>query len=66
MPAIKKDQQSQQPPVNLVQQPTQFSQNPDLTKANNKVPETEENDVLITDQRRPQFRSSENHVRRNF
>lgn len=70
MPEHINDHHSQQPPGNSVQQPVQYSSDPDLNKANILVPETEERDeegdLVITDQRRPQFRLSENYGRRNF
>lgn len=66
----KNDQYSQQPPGNSVRLLVQHSPDPDLNNANIIVPETEEwdeeVDVVITDQRRPQFRFSENYGRRNF
>ncbi len=66
MPEIKNDQHSQQLPGNSDQQPIQHSSDPDLNKMDIKMQEIEEWDEVITDQRRPQFRSSENNGRRNF
>ena len=62
----KNDQDSQQPAGSSVQQSIQHSSDSDLSEMNIKVQEIEEWDVVITDQRRPQFRSEENYRRRNF
>jgi hypothetical protein len=66
MPEIKNDQYSEQPPDNFGQQPTQLSSDSYLNEIDIKVQEIEEWDAVITDQRRPQFRSSENYGRRNY
>jgi len=62
----KNDQQSQQTSKNSVQQSTQPTSDSDLDKISIKVQEIEEWDVVIRDQRRPQFRCSENYGRRNY
>ena len=66
MPEIKNDQPSQQLPRNSNQQPTQHISEPDPNKMDIKVGEPDEWDAVITDQRRPQFRCSENYGRRNY
>ena len=66
MPEIKNDQKSQQPPGTSGRQTTQHSSDPGLNKMDIKLQETEEWDAVLTDERRPQFRYSENYGRRNF
>ncbi|HEY8689098.1 MAG TPA: hypothetical protein VIM07_07675 [Chitinophagaceae bacterium] len=61
----KNDQHPQQPADNSWQQSTQHPSDSDLDKSS-KVQEIEEGDVVIIDQRRPQFRYSENYGRRNY
>ena len=62
----KNDQHSQQPAANFVQQSTQNTSDSDPDKISVKEQEIEEWDEVITDQRRPQFRCSENYGRRNY
>ncbi|MDQ6843829.1 MAG: hypothetical protein M3Z92_05690 [Bacteroidota bacterium] len=62
----KNDQHSQQTSNNSDQQSTQHTSDSDPDKINIKTQEIEEWDVVMTDQRRPQFRSSENFRRRNY
>ncbi len=62
----KNDQTGQQTSNDLVQQSTQHTSDSSPDKANIKIPEIEECDKVITDQRRPQFRSGENYGRRNY
>jgi len=65
----KNDQHTQQPEGNSRLQSVQESSDSDLNTANIKkqeVHEIEELNVVITDQRRPQFRLSENYGRRNY
>lgn len=66
MTEIKNDQYSQQTVNDSGQQskPNNADSRPD--KMTIQAQEIEEWDVAITDQRRPQFRSSENYGRRNF
>jgi len=66
VPEIKNEQPSEQLPGNFGQQPTNLSSDPHLNEMDIKAQEIEEWDVVITDQRRPQFRSSENYGRRNY
>ena|ERR1017187_1769452 len=66
VPEIKNDQYSEQSPGNFSQQPTQLSSDSHLNEIDIKVQEIEEWDAVMTDQRRPQFRSSENYGRRNY
>lgn len=63
----KNDQKSQKTSNDSGQQLTQQPSDADLDKMNIKVEEIEEWDVVVTtDQRRPQFRYSENYGRRNY
>jgi len=66
MAEIKNDQYSQQPSGNPGRQSTQDTSDSNLDKISIKVQEIEEWDVVISNQRRPQFRSNENYGRRNF
>ena len=70
MPEYKNDQHSQEFLDNSVQILAQYKTDPSLIKADIIVPETEDGDekgdIVITDQRRPQFRFSENYRRRNY
>lgn len=60
MTGNKNEQQSQQTSSDSVQQSTHQPSNVNLDKMNIKVEEIEEWDVVVTDQRRPQFRYNEN------
>jgi len=62
----KNDQHNQQAVNNSGQQSTQHNADSTRDKMNIQVQEIEEWDVVIPDQRRPQFRSSENYGRRNY
>lgn len=64
----KNDQYCQQTSNDSIQQSTQQPSKVDQDKMNNKnkVEEIEEWDLVVTDQRRPQFRFSENFGRRNY
>jgi len=62
----KNDQLSQQTSNDSIQQTTQQTSDSDPDKINIEVEEIEEWDVVVTDQRRPQFRYSENYGRRNY
>ena len=63
----KNDQHSQQTNNDSVQQSTQQTPKLELDKMNIQVEEIEEWDVIVvSDQRRPQFRYSENYGRRNY
>ena len=62
----KIDQPSQQPCYNSGRQSTQHKADSPNDKITIQVQEIEEWDVVITDQRRPQFRADENYRRRNF
>lgn len=62
----KNDQHCQQTSNDSIQQPTQQPSNVNLDKMDIKVEEIEEWDVVVTDQRRPQFRYNENYGRRNY
>ena len=66
MAEIKNDQHCQQPAGNSGQQSIQHNSDSDHSEMNIKALEIEEWDVVITDQRRPQFRCSENYGRRNY
>jgi len=61
----KNDQHSQQTSNDSIQQSTQQTSDSDQDKINIEVEEIEEWDVVVTDQRRPQFRYNENYGRRN-
>jgi len=65
MTESKNDQHPRQPATNFVQQPTQPTYASDPDKISIQAQEIEEWDEVITDQRRPQFRCSENYGRRN-
>jgi hypothetical protein len=65
VPEIKNDQHIEQSSGNFGQQPTQLSSDSHLNEMDIKEQEIEEWDAVITDQRRPQFRSSENYGRRH-
>jgi len=60
MTQSKNDQQSQKTSNDSIQQSTQQPSDDNLDKMNIKVEEIEEWNVVVTDQRRPQFRYSEN------
>ena len=60
-----KDYRSQQSDNNLLQQPSQNTSSSQGDKLNITVEETEEWEVKIIEQRRPQFRASENYRRWN-
>jgi len=60
------DQYSQQTSNNSIQQSTQQTSDSDPDKINIEVEEIQEWDVEVTDQRRPQFRYSENYGRKNY
>ncbi|MDQ6905171.1 MAG: hypothetical protein M3139_19450 [Bacteroidota bacterium] len=62
----KNDQYSPQTNNNSNQQSTQPTSDSDPDKINDKFQEIEEWDVVVSDERRPQFRCSENYGRRNF
>ena len=62
----KNDQRSQQTSDNYIQQSIQQTSDTDPDKINIEVEEIEEYDVILSDQRRPQFRFSENYGRRNY
>jgi len=62
----KNDQHSQQTSNDSIQQSTQQTSDPDQDKIKIEVEEIEEWDVVVTDQRRPQFRYNENYGRRNY
>ena len=62
----KIDQPSQQPCYNSRRQSTQRNADLPRDKMTIQMQEIEEWDVVIPDQRRPQFRSDENYRRRNF
>jgi len=61
----KNDQHSQLTSNDSIQQSTQQTSDSDQDKINIEVEEIEEWDVVVTDQRRPQFRYNENYGRRN-
>ncbi len=64
----KNDQHPKQPAYNSSQQSIQNSSDSNLNTPNIKkqeVEEIEELNVIITEQRKPQFRLSENYGRRN-
>lgn len=65
MTESKNDQHTRQPVTNFVQQSTQPAYASDPDKISIEVQEVEEWDEVITNQRRPQFRCSENYGRRN-
>jgi len=52
--------------LSIQQQSTQQTSASDPDKINIEVEESKEYDVVMSDQRRPQFRYSENYVRRNY
>ena len=60
MTANKNEQQSQQTSNDSVQQSAQQPSKVNLDNSNIKMEEIEEWDVVVTDQRRPQFRYNEN------
>ncbi len=63
-----KNDQPPEPAGSSCEQSIERSSDLDLSTANIKIQElqkSEELDIVITDQRRPQFRSSENYGRRN-
>jgi hypothetical protein len=62
----KNDQHSLQAVNNSGGQSTQQNANSPRDKTTIQVQEIEEWDLVIPDQRRPQFRSDENYRRRNF
>ena len=62
----KNDQHSQQAVNNSGRQSTQRNADLSRDKMTIQMQEIEEWDVVITDQRRPQFRADENYRRRNF
>ncbi len=62
----KNDQHSHQTRNNSIQQSGQNTSDSGRDNPNVKEQEIEEWDVVRTDQRRPQFRFSENYGRRNF
>ncbi|MDQ6845377.1 MAG: hypothetical protein M3Z92_13670 [Bacteroidota bacterium] len=62
----KNDQYSQPPATKSGQQLTQPTSDSDPDKISIEVQEIEEWDVVMTDQRRLQFRCSENYGRRNY
>jgi hypothetical protein len=68
MTGNKNDQHCQPTSNDSIQQSTQQPSKVDQDKMNNKnkVEEIEEWDVVVTDQRRPQFRYNENFGRRNY
>ena len=61
----KNDQHSQLTSNDSIKQSTQQTSDSDQDKINIEVEEIEEWDVVVTDQRRPQFRYNENYGRRN-
>ncbi|HEY5408398.1 MAG TPA: hypothetical protein VIJ92_14990 [Ginsengibacter sp.] len=65
MTETKNDQHSQLTSNDSIQQSTQQTSDSDPDKINIEVEEIEEWDVVVTDQRRPQFRYNENYGRRN-
>lgn len=62
----KNDQHCQQTGNDSILQSTQQPSNVNPDKMNIKVEEIEEWDVVVTDQRRPQFRHSENFGHRYY
>jgi hypothetical protein len=60
------DYRSQQSDSKSRQQTSQNSSSSPDDKLNNTVQDTEEREVKVTDQRRPQFRANENYRGRNF
>jgi hypothetical protein len=66
MPENNIEQHSQQQGSSFSQQSTMHNSDSDVNKLNITAQETEEWDVVVTDQRRPQFRSNENNRGRNF
>ena len=62
----KNDQPSQQTSNDSIQQSTQQISDSDQDKIKIEVEEIQEWDVVVTDQRRPQFRYNENYGRRNY
>lgn len=60
------DYRSQQSDSKFRQQPSQNTSFSPDDKLNITVQEDEEEEVKVTDQRRPQFRANENYRRRNF
>ncbi|HUZ58308.1 MAG TPA: hypothetical protein VMU83_05955 [Hanamia sp.] len=71
MTEIKNDRYSQQTQTEIssndsIQQSTQQTSDPGQHKINIEAEEIEEWDVVVTDQRRPQFRYNENYGRRNY
>jgi len=60
------DYRSQQSDSKSLQQTSQNSSSSPDDKLNITVQDTEEWEVKVIDQRRPQFRASENYRRRNF
>jgi len=66
MPENKNEPDISQPGSNFSQQSTMQNSDSDVNKININEQETEEWDVVVTDQRRPQFRSNENNRGRNF
>lgn len=62
----KNDQHSLQAGNNSGEQSMQRNENSPRDKTTIQVQEIEEWDLVMPDQRRPQFRSNENYRRRNF
>ena len=62
----KNDHPGQQTSNDSIQQSTQQISDSDQDKIKIEVEEIQEWDVVVTDQRRPQFRYNENYGRRNY